>query len=372
MSSTRSTLSSAAWATVWLLALAAPGGTEATAQVCGPVGGGVPNPGPPVVVPSRSPPFYIPNPGYHFSGIGGTGLPQSAVPNGLGGGYLAPRPLSQGGNGFIAPPCPVYPTPYTGYGYGTTAYVSSGSGLTVNGVYSGDKWKVGFHLGTGPAGYVASNCGPSYLPPVCSYPLWGWTTAYGAYWGDYYPSSTYPVGPNTYGNDPRLWKNPQPPATTQPAAQPPATSSPPTPLELGKIALSQNEPKYAIEAFRRELKETGNEPTTMRFLAIALAEDKQFDDAASVMRAAYRLGPALASSPIELFGLGYSEREFRELTARCVHAANTKKTASSWLLVAALMQAENRIEPARRALEKASREGLEKDLSDALGAALRK
>lgn len=234
MSSTRSTLSSAAWATVWLLALAAPGGTEATAQVCGPVGGGVPNPGPPVVVPSRSPPFYIPNPGYHFSGIGGTGLPQSAVPNGLGGGYLAPRPLSQGGNGFIAPPCPVYPTPYTGYGYGTTAYVSSGSGLTVNGVYSGDKWKVGFHLGTGPAGYVASNCGPSYLPPVCSYPLWGWTTAYGAYWGDYYPSSTYPVGPNTYGNDPRLWKNPQPPATTQPAAQPPATSSPPHSARTGQ------------------------------------------------------------------------------------------------------------------------------------------
>lgn len=351
----------------------------ATAQVCAPGPSPVPHaphaPHAPRAprginfVPGRSPPYYIPNAGYGFSGIGAVPAQvdlltypasQRAFPAAL--------PTFSNGGCYVAPPCPTpyyAPTSYSN-GYGTSAYVSTGSGLTVNGRYSGDKWKVGFHLGSSPVEFVNGNCGPIYQPPICNYPLWGWRTSYGSYWGDYYPYSTYPVGPNTYGNDPRLWQNFKPPATTQPA-EPPA---PPTAFELGKAALDAKQPRYAIEAFRRALKEDGQDPIIMRYLAIALAENKQFDDAAAVMSSAYKLSPGLATDPIDLAGLGYTERSFREFTARCVRAANSNNTGSSWILVTALMQAEGRNDTAKRTLQKAKALGVESDVIDSLEASL--
>ncbi len=329
----------------------------------------------------QAPSKFMNLPSYGFSGIGVIGSNVDLLSNPAAGRFFPARmPTYSFGVPCYRPPvCPhPYYAPqqpvYAGGYSGTGAYVSSGSGLTVNGAYSSGNWKVGFHVGSNPYQYVANTCGPTYVPPVCSYPLWGWTTRYGYYWGDYYPYSyyNYATGPSTYGNDPRLYTNfanqNLNPAPNQQQAQP---SEPPTALEVGKAMIAADQPKHAIEAFRRDIKEHGSEGTTMRYLAIALAEDKQIEEAAAVMRSAYRIDPALATSPIDLVGLGYSERTFRELIARCVVAANRLNTGSSWLLVTSLMQAEGRTEPARRMLEKASKQGLEPAILDPLQSALK-
>lgn len=338
-------------------------------QTCGPIsmpGGVVTLPAPVPSYPLVRQRQFIPNPGYHFSGIGGTGSTANLFPPTCG-----LQPISPGwpcGPRFVAPSFPVCPTPLPAptFPCGNTGWVSGGSGLTVGGVFTNDRWKIGFRIGS-PVACVTNICGPTFVPPVCISPLWGWTNTWGAYWGSYYP---YAMGPNTYGNDPRLWKSSEP-VQTQPVAQPAAPAEPPTPLEVGKAALAEKQPRVAIAAFRRDIAERGSSPDTLRFLAIALVENKQLEDASAVMAAAYRLDTLLASIPIDLSGLGYSQREFRDLTTRCVHQANRLGTASSWLLVASLMQAEGRNEPAQRAIEKAAKYGLDSGLVDVFSESLK-
>jgi len=270
------------------------------------------------------------------------------------------------GDGFAASPG------YNGNFSGayTRDYVG-GAGLTVNGRYRGDKWNIGFHLGTGsPVDIVRRSCQP--CAPVCNYPLFGWTYPSGSYWGDNisYRSSGYAYGASTYGRDPQLYNYSLPAPTSAPVvpAQATAPLTPPTPLELGKIALAYQQPKVAIEAFKREIKEKGNTPSTLRLLAVALMEDKRFDDAASVMWSAYRIDPKLGGDPIDVSELGYYSAEWRSLVTKAVITANRLNKASSWLLVAALMQAEGRTDLAKKMAEKAKKVGLAPEIAGAFPA----
>lgn len=265
------------------------------------------------------------------------------------------------------------------YGYGPSVY--SGSGLTVNGSYRDDKWNVAFHLGSGSTitntrEFIHNTCPPT--PPVCTYPLFGWTYPSGVYWGDsystWYGNNGYIVGSSsTYGNDPRLYRQLDPmtgvqsqgqvssPGTNGLANQAPAT--PPTPLELGKASLAYRQPRLAVEAFRRDIKERGNSATTLRLLSVALLVEKNIDDAVAVMRSAYRLDPKLGSEPLNLDEIGYNPHEWRALVKMAVMEANRTKSASSWLLVASLMQAEGRDALAVKMIERGVGQGLESEIA---------
>ena len=269
--------------------------------------------------------------------------------------YCGPQPRHQ----WIAPQQPW--TSGHASSSGTQAVISSGSGLTVRGQYSGSKWNVAFTLGGGsPVQVVDRWCGQHVVPPVCNYPLFGWVYPSGVYW-----APVPAIGPDSYGRDPRLYQQnttQQAPQQTQaqPAAQPPASLSP---LELARVAVYQNEPKVAVEALRREIKQQGDKPETLRLLSLALAMDRRWDDAAAVMRSAYRLDPKLGDTPMDLFGLGFSASDWRGLVTKAVTNANRGKSASEWLLVGAFMQAEGRGELAAKMIDKAVAAGLEVEIA---------
>jgi hypothetical protein len=268
------------------------------------------------------------------------------------------------------PPVTQYPTWVQPYGdrYWPVD-VTTGSGLSVGGSYVGQHWNVQFELGSGtPTEIVHRHCDRAVTPPVCRYPLFGWTYPSGAYWGS---NLGWAYGPNSYGQDPRLWvSNPQmiaPAQVTAPSAN--VASSPATPpqplrpMELARLAIASGQPKVAIEAIRREIKEQGETTETLRLMAVAFAIDRRWNDASALMRSAYRLDTKLGASPLELVGLGFNAQSWRELVSRSVSNANRGKAASDWLLVAALMQAEGRDDLAKKMVERSLKTGLEPEIA---------
>jgi hypothetical protein len=146
---------------------------------------------------------------------------------------------------------------------------------------------------------------------------------------------------------------------------------PPTLLELAAAAMSQRQPKVAVEALRREIREQGEQAETLRRLGVALAMDRRWLDAAAVMRSAYRLDAKLGTTPLDVAAVGVDDRRLRELVKGAVLAANRGKSASEWLLVAALMQAEGREELATTMAWRAAKAGLEPEIASGFGVGVR-
>ncbi|GJQ29899.1 MAG: hypothetical protein HBSAPP03_17830 [Phycisphaerae bacterium] len=168
--------------------------------------------------------------------------------------------------------------------------------------------------------------------------------------------------------DPRLFSpQPTPPGGTQPTISP-TTSEPPSAFDAGLMALREGEHALAVAALRRHLRAHPDDAPAMRALAIALIETKAFDDAAGVMRSAYRADPHQAAEPLFPAAIGYTNAPYRSVLTRAVSYANRVNTASGWLLVAVLMQGEGRGANAKVMLDKAAKLGLESPIADSLAA----
>jgi hypothetical protein len=89
-----------------------------------------------------------------------------------------------------------------------------------------------------------------------------------------------------------------------------------------------------------------------------------------MMRQAYRADPTLASRELDADLLNLTSSRRAALVNRAVEYANRVGSASGWLSVTVLMQADGRYELARKQLKKAADEGLEPDVRSALDAAL--
>ncbi|CAG1004914.1 hypothetical protein PHYC_03181 [Phycisphaerales bacterium] len=267
--------------------------------------------------------------------------------------HCPPRPI----------PCPPRPC---------TTVTTSGSGLTVDGQYTGEKWNVGFHVG-GPT-FSSTTCGDTVS--TCAQPLNCFPVAYGTpYWpryGSYWNTGIDSVvlyrdrGPL----DPQFFQE-------QPLAQPAAPQTaqptePPTSLDVGIASIQSRSFDEGVSALRRHLRESPDDARAMRALALALIETKDLDDAAAVMRQAYRTDPKLADEPIVPPSLAYTDRRFRDLVNRAVTHAHKINSASSWLLVCTLMHAEGRNDVALAQLDKAKKVGLEPETYDALAVELKR
>ncbi len=251
---------------------------------------------------------------------------------------------------------------------GVSGHYSSGSGLSVDGRYQGDKWSVGFHLGNGSHGLrPAEHCQDT---PVVILPAY--TQLYsGVYWGNY-GSYRQDAAPATLYRgdgplDPRLFQSTQP-ANAQPT---PTEPSPATPLDAGLMALREGEHALAVAALRKHLREKPDDAHAMRALAVALIETKALDDAASIMRQAYRTDTQLAAEPLFPASLAYTDKAYRSLVTRAVSYAHRVDTASAWLVVSVLMQGEGRATNSRQMLDKAAKLGLEDTIADGLRAELK-
>jgi hypothetical protein len=239
------------------------------------------------------------------------------------------------------------------------------STFLVSGDWQSRHWGVNFNLGQpliyqrlgAPAvswdpyygGYVYGYGNPYYPPPTYGYP-------YGPYSG-YQGYNTQAVGPE------QAMPQMQP---QQPAVQP----TPLTDVDIAKYELRNAQAESAVKNLRNYLKTRVDDAQAMRMLAVALLETKHFDDAAAMFRQVYRTDPGLASEPIDALDLGIDESDLRRMVNSSVTYAHRVNSASSWLTVAALMQAEGRKAQAKDMLGRAEKLGLEAIIAAPMKSAL--
>jgi hypothetical protein len=259
-------------------------------------------------------------------------------------------------------------------GGGRPAVFTDGSGLTVNGSFTDPSFRLRFHQGSGLDGFGIvgdrfdgfgrfrrHHHTPFVTAPFFFSPWWydsgaRYSTIYGFY---------SPLDPNMLSS-----YVPAPaPSATLPA---PVTENvtPSTQRDLGATYLAAGDPKAAATALRSWLVDHPTDAEAMRVLAVALAEMGQLSDASALMAMAYRTEPMLAGKPIDP-GIFRTSVRAREDVRKASVYANRVKTASSWLLVAVLMQAEGRESVARPIVEKAKASGLESALAERLLAAMK-
>jgi hypothetical protein len=232
--------------------------------------------------------------------------------------------------------------------------VVGGSGLTVNGSYTGDNFNLAFHLGGGVPGH--DGC---FLPNgnfVC-YPNYyygyGWGY-YNNYYDGYYDNSyqRYSVVDGALVQPILL----APAAPAPPPAEPPP---PPTDAEVAATLLKAGDADGAADKYRLFLRDHADDAEAMRGLAVALLVAGEHDQGVAMMSMAYRTDPTLADRPLDDATLFRSDADLRKSVVKAVNFANKIKSASSWLSVGVLMQAEGRDDTALRMIARASDLGLD-------------
>jgi hypothetical protein len=165
----------------------------------------------------------------------------------------------------------------------------------------------------------------------------------------------------------------QAPVSTPPAVSLPVVpAEPATPLEAGRSALRRGEAERAIRLLKEHLRDPAHERDgdTQRLLALALLSANRADEAAVIMRKAYRTDAGLVELPFDPVVVGEDDRRIRALTVRAVEFANREKSAEAWFLVSVLMQAQNRLVLARTILQRAVDAGLERQIAEPMSEAL--
>lgn len=281
---------------------------------------------------------------------------------------------------YISTGCwPTYSSCDTYYGFGYGYYQRSYR------AYSDFRW--GVHFGSGGTSFSFSTGYVEPVYPVAYHRVWPstcivparyvtpWWGVYQPYAGWYYPSYTYVnvnspwvIPTSTVVTDPYLTATtsttylPDPPA--------PVSDTEATTLDYAIGAMQAERYDEAVESFRRHLKDNFDDAYAMRQLSVAFIATRQMDDAAAMMRMAYRVDPGLAPYAINRRELGLTPSELRTFVNRSVEYANDTKSGSAWLLVATLMQAEGRNDQAKEMLERSRAAGGDRDLIDAFQAAM--
>ncbi len=277
---------------------------------------------------------------------------------------------------------------------------SPGGGLTFGGSYSGGTWNLHFNLNSGFGG----NCGPGgcgtgwfggsgwygssvwYGPRAPRYD-WYAVPAHQWYWDGYgwkLSSSASPYAPlqliaghGRYGVDgmqvrydpvllPGVSSNGQPDPNDAPPPPPP----PPTTLESAHAAMRDGKYDEARRLLTEHLRTDADDADSLRLLGVVLIGSKEVETGAAVIRSAYVKDPLLADVPMERETTGLTRERLREFVGRAVQHAHKAKSASSWLAVAVLMHAEGRSSNAKAMVARAREAGLEREVADALTAAL--
>ncbi|MFM9995069.1 MAG: tetratricopeptide repeat protein [Phycisphaerales bacterium] len=229
----------------------------------------------------------------------------------------------------------------------------SGSGLSVNGEYRDDHFNLRFRLGT-PTGLIHKDlCRPIIVGSHhLHYPYWPYS--YGSYWYERTtPIDGYylPVDPALVGYTAR----PNPPAA--PAADPP------TDHEIGDWALQLGYAARAITAYKAHLDANPEDAEVTRLLGLAMIADRNVTEGVAIVALAYRQDATLAERPLadDIFG---GRSDLRAQVERVSNHARRVKTASAWLAMAALVQAQGKADVAARLVERARGVGLDAGVAD--------
>ncbi len=263
-------------------------------------------------------------------------------------------------------------------GDGIDARFDSDSGFRLRGNFSDDNSRFRFDLN--PGGVGSSNRGrwhggygghgghgghhnhhSHFSPAIRYWPYgdlwglgWGWGWGYNDY--DYYPPETITSSP-IYIDASLLGTQPQ--QNQQPATPPP----PPTAIEKADYALYNGMVKEAITSYREHLDENPEDADAMRSLAIALVQDRKVKEAVAIMALAYDKDISLVRKRMNPLMVADGEEGFRDVLRSTVLFSNKMKSASGFLAVVVMMQAEGREPQALKILEKAKAAGLDEKLA---------
>lgn len=157
-------------------------------------------------------------------------------------------------------------------------------------------------------------------------------------------------------------------AAPAPAAEP-AEPEPMTNLQLADALLHWDEPERAIGYYQAHLAENPTDAGALRSMGMALIDAGRIPEGVATVMLAHERNPLLARTPVlqDIFGRGEDMR--RNLNRVSVHA-NRVNSASAWLTLAVMMQAEGRTRPAINMVDRAEQVGLGSEIAGALRSAL--
>lgn len=240
----------------------------------------------------------------------------------------------------------------------------SRSGLRVDGSYSDGPFDLRFSLNSGGViplvnhrggyGHVYGRGHGAFYSPAYRY--WNYSDLYG-YSGWYDDGGAYAappvVGAPVY-IDPALLAQ-----QMQGQAPPPAT--PPTPLttlEKADLSLAYGEPDDAVRFYREHLESNPEDAPAMRSLGVALIQARRVKEGVAVIALAYEKDVTLARRPLDPEMVEDGDVGFHDVLLSVVPYANKSRSASGYLAVAVLMQAQGRNDLALKMLAKAKQAGL--------------
>lgn len=302
-------------------------------------------------------------PGVKSKAPRGTGTPIQIQP-------LSPR------SGFSRPLMnrpPSSPAPAEAVGPGRVAWPGQypvrtiGDGLTVSGSYSDGPFKLVFTIG-GAGRVNLPNGGfvvPVYTGGLATVLPYGGLGSYFSCASCYAPEYRAVVGPAWMDQSNR--QEGAAPSVGAEAAEEPAR--PMTPVEHAAALLYSGDAKGAAAAYKVHLASNPLDAGALRGLGLSLIEAGQVGDGVAVIGMAYRSDSTLAASVVhpETFG---RTAKLRSNLNRVSGYANREKSASAWLALAVLMQAEGRNERAAAMVQRAGAAGLEPQVVNEMNAAL--
>jgi len=145
---------------------------------------------------------------------------------------------------------------------------------------------------------------------------------------------------------------------------------PMTALEVARLEMSIGNPSAAIDAYRSHLSDSPNDWSAVRELGIAKIRAGDRGDGVALIGYSYTMDPGLAHEAVSRGVFEDSERVLRDAVVDVVGWGHRNPSASAWLAVAVLMQAEGRDEPALRMIERADEYGLERGIESEMRSAL--
>lgn len=204
----------------------------------------------------------------------------------------------------------------------------------------------------------------TYLAPGPYVNRWPYGHRYNS-WPVYTVGSGYADPAISYGPDGYYY---DPDGMVQPMEGAPVREL--TVVEQADLLLGTNRPEAAAMLYQEHLAQHPDDAVAMRALAVALLKAGRPQEAVAVAAMAYDKDPSgLAIRPIPTV-LFSDPDDLRAALNRAVTYANRVNTASAWLLVATLMQAEGRDPVAARMLDRAIDLGLSERVASAMAAEL--
>jgi len=237
-------------------------------------------------------------------------------------------------------------------------------------------WYVyGDYNGDGYTDYVCTNGSYSIYWYGWTGSYWGASPWYGWYGSSYSPYSWWQNSFSgryrgaIYGSNGDLTSDPSYASTpADQSAMPEAI--PLSALEVARLEMSIGQPDVAVDAYRAHLSEYPSDWVAVRELGIAMIRVGDRGDGIALINYAYSLEPSLAYDALSASVFEDSAELMRDAVIDAVGWGHRNPSASVWLTVAVLMQAEGRDGPALRMIERAEGYGLDSFVASEMRSAL--